>query len=372
MLSNKLRSFINSKHCTLLGVGVMSKNCVDSTIELANDYNIPLMMIASRRQIEAEKFGGGYVNDWSTETFAKYVKEKDINNNIILARDHGGLWQNNFEKEYTYEEAIKSAKESFNVDIKSGFDMIHIDTSLDPIGITQEKSLQRLCELYKYCDKIAPKNVMFEIGNEEQSGDIQNLDNLEYTIQYVNNFCEIYSCRFPTFIVAQTGTKVVETKNLGNFDYNHKKIKDIVEICNKYNILLKQHNTDYLYNTSLVNHPRLGIHAANVAPEFGVQETVALLDILRKHKLDDIANDFLGISYMSNRWKKWMISNTLTNKEEKAIISGHYVFSDPRFKRLKEITKCELSEKYDINLDNELKIHIKISILRYLINFNMI
>ena len=31
---------------------------------------------ASRRQIDAESLGGGYVNEWTTETFSKYVKKK--------------------------------------------------------------------------------------------------------------------------------------------------------------------------------------------------------------------------------------------------------------------------------------------------------
>ena len=91
---DSLSSFVTAKQCTLLGIGPMSKNCVDVTIELANDYNIPLMLIASRRQIEAKSLGRGYVNNWSTEEFAKYVRENDKNYNIILCRDHGGPYQN--------------------------------------------------------------------------------------------------------------------------------------------------------------------------------------------------------------------------------------------------------------------------------------
>ena len=39
----------------------------------------------------------------------------------------------------------------------------------------------------------------------------------------------------------------------------------MIDICNKYNVLMKEHNTDYLSNEALSWHPRLGIHAANVA-----------------------------------------------------------------------------------------------------------
>ena len=76
----------------------MSKNCTDACIELANENNIPLMLIASRRQIDSNESGGGYVNNWTTEKFSSYVKTYDNNKNIILCRDHGGPWQNDNEK----------------------------------------------------------------------------------------------------------------------------------------------------------------------------------------------------------------------------------------------------------------------------------
>ena len=112
ILKTKLESIIKQRK-TLLGVGPMSMNVVDSSIELANQYNLPLMLIASRRQIDCSNFGGGYVNNWSTEKFADYVKKKDKKKNIILCRDHGGPWQNNLEisKKYNLKQAMNSAKE---------------------------------------------------------------------------------------------------------------------------------------------------------------------------------------------------------------------------------------------------------------------
>ena len=75
-LKNKLIKIINDKK-TLLGVGPMSLNVVDSSIELSNFYNIPIMLIASRRQIDIKELGSGYVEGWSTKQFADYVKKKD-------------------------------------------------------------------------------------------------------------------------------------------------------------------------------------------------------------------------------------------------------------------------------------------------------
>ena len=59
MIKEEFGKILSSKCCTLLGVGPMSINCVDAVIELGNENNIPLMLIASRRQIDSEYFGGG-------------------------------------------------------------------------------------------------------------------------------------------------------------------------------------------------------------------------------------------------------------------------------------------------------------------------
>ena len=59
MIKQNLIKQIKGKCATLLGVGPMSLNCVDSVIEISNHERIPLMLIASRRQIDSEDFGGG-------------------------------------------------------------------------------------------------------------------------------------------------------------------------------------------------------------------------------------------------------------------------------------------------------------------------
>ena len=87
------------------------KNFVDSCIEYTRNKNFPLMLIASRRQIDAEDFGGGYVNNWTTETFSNYVKKRS-NGKIILCRDHGGPFQGN--KPSNSEKAIKDDENSKN------------------------------------------------------------------------------------------------------------------------------------------------------------------------------------------------------------------------------------------------------------------
>ena len=158
MITQKLKDFVKQKKCTLLCAGPMSKNFVDACIDYTNKKNFPFMLIASRRQIDAEQFGGGSVNNWSTETFSRYVK-KNSKQKIILCRDHGGPYQgtNTLNKESLIKEEMQKAKISFKTDIDNNFEMIHLDPSLNLGKNPFKKSIDRLFELYDYCWSYAKK-----------------------------------------------------------------------------------------------------------------------------------------------------------------------------------------------------------------------
>ena len=90
------KNYLRKHRHTQLCVGPMSKNCIDAAIELSEQFAIPMILIASRRQVDSEEFGGGYVENHTTTTFSQYVKSKKAKN-IYLARDHGGPWQSLYE-----------------------------------------------------------------------------------------------------------------------------------------------------------------------------------------------------------------------------------------------------------------------------------
>ena len=380
-LQQRLDIYRQDKNCTLLCIGPMSKNCIDATVELADQYKTPLMLIASRRQIDSEQFGGGYVENWSTKQFSDYVRSKDLNKNIILARDHGGPWQNEIEKNknMSLKEAMKSAKDSYRADIDAGFHMLHIDPSVDIHSQpSPDQILERIYELYDFCwtyAKQKSQDIIFEIGTEEQNGSNNSKEELEYTLEKMNKFCKNNKLPFPSFIVIQAGTRVMETKNIGSFDSPIRVVNELppeiqipqmINICNKYGIFMKEHNTDYLSTDSLKWQPRLGIHAANIAPEFGVAETRAFIDILKQAGHNDLVDEFLKISYESMKWKKWMMKNTDANDTDRAIIAGHYVFSTNDFIKL----KAQAIKKIN-NLEILLKKKVKESIFRYMNAFNL-
>jgi hypothetical protein len=385
MMHQRLNTFLNKKRCTLLGVGPMSLNCVDAAIELANEYEAPLLLIASRRQIDSEEFGGGYVNNWTTQQFAKYVIDNDQKGKILLARDHGGPWQSTKEvgDNLSLRRAMDSAKLSYLRDLEAGFQVLHIDPSVDIHSSPNvDEILDRVFDLYDHCWTHAQRlgrEVIFEVGTEEQSGSTNTQEELDYTLNELLKFCKKNNIPQPSFVVIQTGTRVMETRNVGSFDTPLRvanelpaeiQVPKMIEICNRYGIMMKEHNTDYLSDEALQWHPRLGIHAANVAPEFGVAETVALLDVLEKNNLQGLADDFLKLSYDSKKWEKWMLDETTASDRDRSIISGHYVFSKPGCDEIKAKARKDLA-KTQIDLDSHLKNEVKKSIFRYMKNFRM-
>lgn len=378
-----IKEFVLNRKATLLCSGPMSKNCIDSSIELSEQFNVPQVLIASRRQIDSREFGGGYVENFTTDEFAQYVKNKNTKN-IFLARDHGGPWQGNFEymNNLDIQASMKIAKKSFENDILSGFDFIHIDPSI-PIQneqLSMKIILDRLFELYGHTYEFAKKHnkkIQFELGTEEQNGYAENLEEFEYFLNETEKFCKKNNIAKPTFVVAQTGTKVMEMKNVGEFNQVDnlgtllQKIQNTLIICKKYDLMLKEHNTDYLNNESLSLRPIVGIHASNVAPEFGVVETRGLLYLLNTFGYTKEFDLFVEIAIESNKWGKWMLKDSKATRIDKAIICGHYVFGHEQIKQIKEKVERELFNK-NILLDDYLKTLIKQSMTRYMQLFKMI
>jgi len=381
----KLNDFLSKRKCTLLGVGPMSKNCIDASIEISNEHNIPLMLIASRRQIDSNESGGGYVNNWTTEKFSEYVKTHDKNKNIILCRDHGGPWQNDYEKndKLDLSEAMESAKKSFLTDIKSDFQIIHIDPTIDIHSkISTEQIFERVFDLYEYCNTVSKKlnkKIVFEISLGKEDGGFDSYEEIKHVVSKMESFCSKMNFPLPYFLVVRTGNHVMELQNVGSFEsifldkkqttYKTNLLK-IIELCNKHQIRIKEHNTDYLSDKALQIHPEIGIHAANVAPEFAVVETRAFLSLLKKNQLETELEKFIDISYSSKKWEKWMLDNSQLGKQEKAIISGHYIFGKNEFIELKNDVENKIS--LDVSLDSYLKTEIKKSLIRYLNLFSVI
>ena len=366
-----------SRRITLLGAGPMSKFSVDAIIELSNFYNLPIAMIPSRRQIECRELGGGYVENWSTEEFAEYVRTNDKGGNVLLSRDHCGPWQleqvNKNGLPNSLEEEMKLVKISIEADIKSGFDLIHLDPSLGfKHGLNKDEVREIVYELIHFCETIKTSEILYEIGTEEQV--YSSSEDVESELKVILRDLKSKALPIPIFYVHQTGTKVVERRNVGNFDnpldskgylpasFN---LPRVSKLCELNGVWLKEHNADYMSNEALKWHPRFGIHAANVAPEFGYIETQTIINLANMTSSDDLVEIMIDKVNSLNKWKKWMLENSESDKFEKMLIAGHYHFSEDWHIEWRSELRSRLN-KIDIDLDSYIFTEVKKSINRYL------
>ena len=123
---------------SLLGIGPMSKTLLKATLELAKEKDFPIMLIASRNQVDSDEFGHGYVCGWDQDRFVADVKavEEEIGFDGLcyLCRDHGGPWQRDEERnaKLPVDEAMEKCVRSYKHDMEAGFDLLHIDPTKDP------------------------------------------------------------------------------------------------------------------------------------------------------------------------------------------------------------------------------------------------
>ena len=375
-MENVLR-ILESPRKTLLCVGALSANIVEAAADVSEQYQLPVVLIASRRQVDAAELGGGYANNWSTENFASAVRALG-RGQLYVGRDHGGPGQGSYEMGQKPDRWMSVAQSSFAVDIECGLSFLHLDTSAVFPGESycREKSISRLLELYGYVQEVAHlkgKRVAIEVGIEKHSGLPPNLDFLHHFLENVQAFCRQQRFPMPLFVVAQTGARVEEMRNVGVFDEapseeERREIIDLIceatAITRTFGCFLKEHNADYLSATSLALRPHLGIKAINVAPEFGVSETKSLLRLMQDLGCRREFAEFQDIVIASKKWEKWLAEPRLASDIDCTMMAGHYCFSDPRVQDIKARVASVASKK-GIVLEAHLRKDISSAMLRF-------
>ncbi|MGM0219356.1 class II D-tagatose-bisphosphate aldolase non-catalytic subunit [Enterococcus sp. AZ126] len=388
---------------TLLGIGPMSKNCVQATLELSKEDDYPVMFIASRNQVDADELGGGYVNGWNQFTFAKAVEEvaEEIgyDNFYYMCRDHGGPWQRDQERNdhLPTEKAMELGRKSYVADIEAGFDLLMIDPTKDPFEVGKviplETVLNRTVELIEFCEterkvRNLPE-IGYEVGTEETNGGLTSTETYETFILQLKEALEKRGLPMPTFIVGQTGTLTRKTEQVGTF--NFKNAYDLAQMAKGYGVGLKEHNGDYLDDVTLLEHIPSEITATNVAPQYGTEETRAYLNLAAvEAKLVEnglvtepskTREVLLVHAIKSERWRKWMVGDQkeLTVDEimqdtalsdEILDIAGHYTFNDDEVKN-EIVTLYANLEKHNIHGQRYVIDHIKRPIRDYAECYNL-
>ena len=290
-------------------IGPMTKNVVDAIIDYSNTTGKSIGLIPSRRQVE---WDGGYVNNWTTETFSEYVKLKG--KNITLQRDHSGPGQGQFE-----DDGYKSLEEDCKY-----LDLIHIDPwKKYP---KYEDGLQWTVSMIKFCDDINP-NLKYEVGTEEAIRRFE-VEDLRKLLEDLKSMLGEVLYNKISYLVIQSGTSLKATTQTGV--YNNSRLKDMINLAKEYKLLSKEHNGDYIPVETVHEKLALGLDAINIAPEFGLIETETYLDFITD---ENFVEAFWKICYDSKKWVKWVDSSfdPLAQKLDLIKICGHYVLTSPEF-----------------------------------------
>ena len=344
---------------TLLGIGPMSPMLLQATLELSDEQDFPVMFIASRNQVDKDEFGSGYVNGWDQFRFAAAIRTTaerlGYKGQYYLCRDHGGPWQRDEERRARLpeEEAMARGLRSYFADIDAGFDLLHIDPTKDPdyaegtvpmdIVLGRTVELIEKTEAYRKAQGKPP--IGYEVGTEETNGGLTGTEAFETFIRRLRSMLAEKGLPMPNFIVGQTGTLVRLTENVGHYSYEN--AISLSRLSAENGMELKQHNTDYLCEEMLLIHPAMGVSSANVAPEYGTEETRAYLRLDQVEKklfelglvkeLTDLTPVLQRAAVNTGRWRKWMIGGkdklstdeVLADKELTRVITdiaGHYTF----------------------------------------------
>jgi len=144
---------------TILGFYSSLKENVDKIIYCANRYKVPIVIKAARSLIECERLGGGDLG--TTEDFAKYIKERDVGNYILLSRGWHTENNNDLEEwEIDYRRNV-----SFEADIKNGFELLYLRVEKKRES-RYEEVVNKLIYFLENCEALAreyKKDIIYEI-----------------------------------------------------------------------------------------------------------------------------------------------------------------------------------------------------------------
>jgi hypothetical protein len=249
-------------------------------------------------------------------------------------------------------------------------DLLHLDTSREGESEADfDSALRRLLTLYGECQEFARasgRRVAFEVGLERQGRDADDPREFRGKLHCVVESLTRVGLPLPTFVVAQTGTRVVACENRGALVDEPAvvsvAITKLAEACWERGLALKVHNADYLPPLMLRALIANGADAINVAPELGVIETRAFLALLDRLGLAQEREDYLQLAYESGAWRKWFDDDA--SELECAVVAGHYVFATDEFREIKQRT-TRLCRKQGHTVDDVLGAALDRALERY-------
>lgn len=303
-------------HKFKLGVGPMSREIIDLLIEYSALHAFPLMIIASRNQVDHDS---GYV--CITKELVDQVKRHPCYNEdlILLCRDHGGPYYSDLDQGIPLSDAKDRIRTTIRCDIENGFDLLHIDVSK-----IQHDQLIHAKEMIDFALSLNPK-IMFEFGSEinTNEGIQESLGRLDAQLDFLAEYQPNVK-----FFVTQTGSLTKHTQ-VGSFNVENNAL--VASKIHTGGFLFKEHNADYLDIPQVRDRKVAGVDAINIAPELGAAQTRVVLRLgkLFPEEYQNFYNHVLDMGY----WKRWVTAE-VSDPDTFVTSGGHYCFRSKEYEKL--------------------------------------
>lgn len=306
---------------TIFAVCPNSVAVTKAAFRAARRNNAPIYFAATLNQIDVD---GGYTG----MTPADFVRMARLEaeaihytGTTVIAIDHGGPWLKDRQavERWSPEEAMNGVKRSFEAAVLAGYDLIHVDPTVDifvPKGkiISIHLVVARTVELIAHVERFRRERglppVSYEVGTEEVHGGLADEKTFDTFLAELKTALKEAGLEdvWPCFVVGKVGTDL----HTATFDPGVARV--LTDKVRPYGSFIKGHYTDGVSNPE--QYPLCGMGAANVGPEFTMSEYDALaeLELLESRELEKgtvaMASRMTGVLERlvreSGRWRKWL------------------------------------------------------------------
>ena len=339
---------------TIFGACPNSPTVIRASIRAAKRNNAPIYFAATLNQVDCD---GGYTG-MTQEAFVRTVRFEaervNFTGPVIIAIDHGGPWLKDRQRteKWSVEDAMNGVKKSFEAAVLAGYDLIHVDPTVDinvpkgeviDIHVVAARTVELIAHVEKFRKEKGIGPISYEVGTEEVHGGLADEKVFDTFINELKKGLIVAGLPdvWPCFIVGKVGTDLDTTIFDGEVA---KRLTSKVRPLGSY---IKGHYTDDVANPE--EYPLCGMGAANVGPEFTMSEYRALCELEqleRKYEkegkvavLSNMRNVLLEEVHDSHRWEKWLHEDEkgkdlheLTEDRQDWIVATccRYIWQQPR------------------------------------------
>ncbi|MBO7643993.1 MAG: class II D-tagatose-bisphosphate aldolase, non-catalytic subunit [Bacteroidales bacterium] len=303
-----------------------SPTVIRASLRAAKRNNAPIYFAATLNQIDCDGGYTGMTQEAFTRTVRFETERVNFTGPVIVAIDHGGPWLKDRQRteKWSVEDAMNGVKKSFEAAVLAGYDLIHVDPTVDinvpkgeiiDIHLVAARTVELIAHTEKFRKEKGLPAISYEVGTEEVHGGLADETTFDTFISDLQKgligagLPDVWPC----FIVGKVGTDLDTTIFDGEVA---KRLTARVRPLGSY---IKGHYTDDVANPE--EYPLCGMGAANVGPEFTMSEYRALCELEQLEKkleaegkvavLSNMRETLLKEVHDSHRWEKWLHEDEL-------------------------------------------------------------